>query len=53
MVTLLQLSFPLAAITPGLIIQAILLSLFVGLVGAAIPSVLVWRVDIVRGLRWN
>lgn len=53
MVTLLHLSFPLAAITPGLIIQAILLSLFVGLVGAAIPSVLVWRVDIVRGLRWN
>ncbi len=53
MVTLLQLSFPLAAITPGLIVQAILLSLFVGLVGAAIPSVLVWRVDIVRGLRWN
>jgi hypothetical protein len=29
------------------------LSIFVGLVGAAIPSVLVWRVDIVRSLRWN
>ncbi|MGI5842756.1 MAG: ABC transporter permease [Candidatus Xenobium sp.] len=53
MVTLLQLSFPLASITPGLIVQAILLSIFVGLVGAAIPSVLVWRVDIVRSLRWN
>lgn len=52
MVTLLHLPFPLAAITPALVFQALLLSAVVGLVGAAIPSVLVWRVDIVRGLRW-
>jgi len=53
MVALLHLPFPLAAITVTLVLQALLLSAVVGLVGAAIPSVLVWRVDIVRGLRWN
>ncbi len=53
MVTLLQIPFPLAAITGSLVIQALLLSIVVGLVGAAIPSVLVWRIDIVRGLRWG
>lgn len=53
MVVLLQLSFPLASVTTPLIVEAVLLSIFVGLVGAAIPSALVWRVDIVRGLRWN
>ena len=53
LVVLLQLSFPLAAITLPLVLEALLLSVVVGLVGAAIPSVLVWRVDIVSGLRWD
>lgn len=53
MVVLLQVSFPLAAITPALVLEALLLSFFVGLVGAAIPSVLVWRLNIVEGLRWE
>lgn len=53
MVVLLQVSFPLAAITPALVLEALLLSFFVGLVGAAIPSVLVWRLHIVEGLRWE
>lgn len=53
MVVLLQLSFPLASITVPLLAQAVVLSGFVGLVGAAIPSVLVWRLNIVEGLRWE
>lgn len=53
MVVLLQVSFPLAAITPALIVEALLLSFLVGLIGAAIPSVLVWRLNIVEGLRWE
>ena len=53
MVILLQLSFPLASITLPLLAEAMCLSVLVGLVGAAIPSILVWRIDIVSGLRWN
>ncbi len=53
MAVIMQISFPLASITPSLLGQAVLLSLFVGLVGAAIPSILVWRIDIVRGLKWS
>lgn len=53
MVIVLQLSFPLASITFPLILEAMALSVFVGLVGAAIPSVLVWRINIVSGLRWE
>ena len=53
MVLIMQISFPLASITPALIMEALGLSVFVGLVGAAIPSVLVWRIDIVRGLKWS
>lgn len=52
-VIVLQLSFPLASITFPLILEAVALSFFVGLVGAAIPSVLVWKIDIVSGLRWE
>jgi hypothetical protein len=33
--------------------QAMLLSAFVGVVGAAIPAVVVWRLKIVDGLRWD
>lgn len=53
MIVILQLSFPLASITVPLIAEALALSVFVGLVGAAIPSILVWRIDIVSGLRWE
>lgn len=52
-VILLQLSFPLASVTPMLIVEAVGLSIFVGLVGAAIPCILVWRINIVTGLRWE
>lgn len=53
MVVILQISFPLASITASLIVEAMALSVVVGLIGAAIPSVLVWRIDIVRGLKWS
>ncbi len=53
MVVLLQLTFPLASVTFALLLEAIGLSIFVGFVGAAIPSVLVWRINIVKGLRWE
>ncbi|MBQ7528764.1 ABC transporter permease [bacterium] len=52
-VVILQLPFPLASITVPLIAEAIALSVFVGVVGAAIPSVLVWKINIVNGLRWE
>lgn len=53
MVVIMQISFPLASVTPALIVEAMVLSVVVGLIGAAIPSVLVWRIDIVEGLKWN
>ncbi|MBQ7569191.1 ABC transporter permease, partial [bacterium] len=53
MVVVMQITFPLASVTPALIAEAMLLSVLVGLIGAAIPSVLVWRIDIVRGLKWS
>ena len=53
MVVIMQITFPLASVTPMLVFEAMALSVVVGLVGAAIPSVLVWRIDIVRGLKWS
>ncbi len=53
MIVVMQITFPLASVTPALILEAMALSVVVGLVGAAIPSVLVWRIDIVRGLKWS
>lgn len=50
---LLQLSFPLASVTWKLVFQAVLLSVFVGLMGAVIPAFLVWRLHLVDGLRWE
>jgi len=50
---ILQLSFPLARITPGLIIYAIILSIVVGFVGAIIPAVIVHRMNIIDALRWE
>ncbi len=50
---LFKLTFPLAQVTLLLVGEALLLSCLVGLVGAAIPAVLVWRLKIVDGLRWD
>jgi putative ABC transport system permease protein len=50
---LLQLSFPLGAVTWWLVAQSLVLSVFVGLVGAVIPGVIVWKLNIVEGLRWD
>lgn len=50
-VVLLQLPFPLAQITPMLLLQGMLLSMLVGMAGALIPLVLIWRQQIMDGLR--
>ena len=50
-IVLLQLPFPLARVTPLLLLQGMLLSALVGLVGAVIPLILVWRQKIMDGLR--
>jgi len=50
-VVLLQLPFPLAQITPLLLLQGMLLSMLVGAAGALIPLILIWRQQIMDGLR--
>ena len=50
---LFKLTFPLAKVTPVLVGEALLLSCFVGMVGAALPAIIVWRLKIVDGLRWD
>lgn len=50
-VVLLQLPFPLARVTPLLLLQSMGLAFLVGIVGAAIPLVLIWRQRIMDGLR--
>ncbi|MBT9581751.1 ABC transporter permease [bacterium] len=50
-VVLLRLPFPLAQITPLLLVQGMLVSMLVGVAGAIIPLVLVWRQRIMDGLR--
>ncbi len=50
---LLEVPFPLAQVTWQLMLQGLGLSVFVGLVGAAIPCFIIWRLDIVRALRWD
>lgn len=50
---LFQLSFPLGKITPNLIIYAILLSGFVGVIAAIIPAIIVYRMNIIDALRWE
>ncbi|MCE1245567.1 MAG: ABC transporter permease [Firmicutes bacterium] len=49
----LQLSFPLAKITPSLIAYAFLLSGFVGIVAAIIPAIIVYKMNIIDALRWE
>lgn len=50
-VVLLQLPFPLAQITPLLLMQGMMLSMLVGMAGALIPLILIWRQQIMDGLR--
>jgi putative ABC transport system permease protein len=49
--TLFRLTIPVAKITLSLLVEAFLLSGFVGLVGAAVPCFLVYRMNIIEGLR--
>lgn len=48
-----QLSFPLARITPQLILYSVILSGFVGVIGAIIPAIIVYRMSIIDSLRWE
>jgi len=50
-VTLFKLTFPLAGITVTLILDALALSLAVGVVGAVIPCIIIYRMNIISGLR--
>lgn|GEM_PF-965053 len=50
---LLQASFPIAHITFNLVVYALLLSLLIGVIGALIPAVIVYRIDIIRAMRWE
>lgn len=50
---LFKLTFPLAKVTLVLVGEALLLSAFVGVVGALLPAIIVWRLKIVDGLRWD
>ena len=50
---LFQISFPMANITPALILYAILLSIFIGVVGALIPIIIVYRIEIISALKWD
>ena len=48
---LLEIPYPMAGVTPGLLLQALGLSFLVGLVGAIIPIFIVSRIDLVAQLR--
>jgi len=50
-VFLFQLPFPLAKVTPTLLLEGMLLSSLVGVLGALIPVILIWRQKIMDGLR--
>ena len=50
---LFQISFPMANITPALILYAMLLSVFIGIVGALIPIIIVYRIEIIKALKWD
>jgi putative ABC transport system permease protein len=50
---LMQISIPLATITWGLILNGIILSIVVGVVGAVIPAIIVYRMNIINALRWE
>lgn len=48
---LLEIPYPMAGVTPALLLQALGLSLFVGVAGALIPCFVVSRIDLVAELR--
>jgi putative ABC transport system permease protein len=48
---LLEIPYPMAGVTPGLLLQALALSFGVGLVGSIIPIFIVSRIDLVAQLR--
>ncbi|MEW6278957.1 MAG: ABC transporter permease [Candidatus Eremiobacterota bacterium] len=50
---LFKLSFPMAEVTWMLALESVLLTATVGVVGAVLPSIIVWRIKIVDGLRWD
>ena len=50
---LFQISFPMANITPALILYAMLLSVFIGIVGALIPIIIVYKIEIIKALKWD
>jgi len=50
---LFQVAFPIARVTPDLVLNALLLSLGVGLFGALIPGLVVVRKNIIQSLRWE
>lgn len=52
-IALFQTSFPLAHITVNLIIYAFSLSVIIGVVGALIPAIIVYRLDVIQSLRWE
>lgn len=50
-VLVLEIPYPMAGVTPVLLIQALFLSAAVGVIGAVIPCILVSRIDLVAQLR--
>ena len=52
-IVLLQLPFPLARVTPNLALEALALSVFIGILGAVLPAVIVARLKLIDGLRWD
>lgn len=52
-VALFQTSFPLAHITVNLITYAFALSLFIGVIGAMIPAIIVFKIDVIQAMRWE
>lgn len=50
---LFQTVFPMASITPNLILYAILLSVVIGILGAIMPAIILFRTDIIKMLKWE
>ncbi len=48
-----QTPFPMANITFNLILYALCLSVLIGVIGAVIPIVLVYRMEIIKALKWD
>ncbi|MCQ2736512.1 MAG: ABC transporter permease [bacterium] len=48
-----RMSFPMANITFNLILYALILSGLIGIIGAIFPIVLVYRMEIIKALKWD